>query len=70
MGGKWEDEAAVVSVAAESGSFFSNVVPLHGPVRPVLMIVPLGMSHQPGCSEPQRRSRLFSSQTRSGALQK
>lgn len=22
MGGKWEDKAAVVSVAAESGSFF------------------------------------------------
>lgn len=54
MGGKWEDKAAVVSVTAESGSFFPHIVPLNGPVRPVPMIVPLGMSHQLGCSERRR----------------
>lgn len=51
MGGKWEDKAAVVSVAAVSGGFFS---PLNGPVRPVPMMVPLGMSHQLGRSERRR----------------
>lgn len=50
---QWEGNGKIRQPSVSRGAFF-HVVPLNRPVRPVLMSVPLGVSHQLGCSERRR----------------
>lgn len=54
---QWEGNGKIrppLSVSPLNRGAFFHIVPLNTPVGPVLMIVPLGMSHQLGCSERRR----------------